>query len=320
MIEEKINIFLNAPDDAINLGDIHKMQLNEPIHIFWGDESIGYLTKGLNIFSPKVEIINTEFLESDKKILITKKLQQWIDLKISTTLKPIKDELDKDLSSDVRALAFNLFNALGSMIIGDHFSIIKNMTQKDKIAISKLGVRIGAKFFYMVNNLKKAPMELSAKLWRAFYLTDIKEAYPLPKDGRVSFASNNTMPEHYWSSIGYHCIDNFAVRVDVFERVFFLARQKIKYGPFIESSDMMNPIGCNSQQLTNILKFSGFDNATLGNEKKIFFIKLKAKHLTGKKIIKTKKKIIKTSNKKTSKKQKIQLDPNSPFAVLEKLL
>ena len=81
----------------------------------------------------------------------------------------------------MRGLAFNMFNALGSMIISDNFSIIKKMTQKDKIAISKLGVRIGAKFFYMVNNLKKAPMELSAKLWRAFYLTDIKEAYPLPK-------------------------------------------------------------------------------------------------------------------------------------------
>ena len=36
---------------------------------------------------------------------------------------------------------------------------------------------------------------------------------------------------------------------------FFLARQKIKYGPFIESSDMMNPAGCNSEQLSNILKY-----------------------------------------------------------------
>ena len=43
------------------------------------------------------------------------------------------------------------------------------------------------------------------------------------------------MPESYWFSIGYKCLNNFAVRVDVFERVFFLARKKIKYGPFIES-------------------------------------------------------------------------------------
>ena len=77
------------------------------------------------------------------------------------------------------------------------------------------------------------------------------------------------------SAIGYKCLNNFAVSIDVFERVFFLARQKIKYGPFIESSDLMNPVGCNSDQLKNILKFCGFDSLNLGDEKKYFFIKSK---------------------------------------------
>ena len=66
------------------------------------------------------------------------------------------------------------------------------------------------------------------------------------------------MPDSYWSAIGYYCSNNFAVRIDVFERVFFLARQKIKYGPFIESSDMMNPIGCNSDQLKKYFKILWF--------------------------------------------------------------
>ena len=57
------------------------------------------------------------------------------------------------------------------------------------------------------------------------------------------------MPTSYWSAIGYICIDNFAVRIDVFERIFFLARQKFKSGPFLESADLMNPIGCNSHTI-----------------------------------------------------------------------
>ena len=57
------------------------LKLNESVKIYWGDESIGYLIKGKNIFSPKAEVINTELLESDKKILIRKKLQEWLDKK-----------------------------------------------------------------------------------------------------------------------------------------------------------------------------------------------------------------------------------------------
>ena len=128
------------------------------------------------------------------------------------------------------------------------------------------------------------------------------------------------MPASFWSAIGYISVENFAVRVDVFERIFFLARQKIKFGPFIGSSDLMNPIGCNSQQLADMLSFCGFENITLGDEKKIFFLKqknLKKHEKIGKK---NKKKNVKRDKNQFDKRNKIKTDPNSPFAVLQKLL
>ena len=51
---------------------------------------------------------------------------------------------------------------------------------------------------------------------------------PLPKDGRVSFTSDIKMPDNYWQSIGYICINNFAFRVDVFEKIFLLQDKKLK--------------------------------------------------------------------------------------------
>ena len=79
------------------------------------------------------------------------------------------------------------------------------------------------------------------------------------------------MPNDYWQAIGYLCINNFAVRIDFFEKIYFLARKKIKFGPFLESSDMMNPIGCNSDQLACLLEYCGISNINLGNERKLFF-------------------------------------------------
>jgi hypothetical protein len=217
------------------------------------------------------------------------------------------------------------------MLIGDHDNTIKNMTEHDKATISRTGLRIGVRFFFMPNFLKKQPMELNALLWKIFYEWDIDYAYPLPTDGRVSFITETKMPNSYWSAIGYYCLDNFAIRVDVFERVFFLARQKIKYGPFIESSDMMNPIGCNSDQLKNIMQFCGLESLNLGDNKKLFFFKLKKQNKSIKKMADNKKGIIKIKNKKIAKitktkikkltsKKEIKADPNSPFAVLGKLL
>ena len=59
------------------------------------------------------------------------------------------------------------------------------------------------------------------------------------------------------------------------KKFFFLFDKKLKSGPFLESSDLMNPIGCNPQQLTNILSFCGCQRITLGSEKKIYFFEQK---------------------------------------------
>ena len=233
--------------------------------------------------------------------------------------------MDKTDSSNVRSIAFNLFNFLGTMTTDNYQSEIKNFTAENKSSLSKLGIRIGAKFFFIPNFLKKNAIELNATLWKVYNNSNEENLYPLPKDGRVSFTSNIHMPESYWLAIGCICLEDFAVRVDVFERISFLARKKIKSGPFLESPELMNPIGCNSQQLSNILLFCGFDSISLSNDKKIFFLKQKTqkkytkktKNIT--KLVKNRK-VTKKNNKELLKKKQIKADPNSPFAVLQKLL
>jgi len=321
MIEEKISNFLNAPYDSINLGKPEDFKLDTDIKLYWGDEPIGYLSKGSNIYSPKVEALNSEFLNTEKKLLVTAKLQDWIDKKIAEELKPIKDKLDSSVSPNVRAIAFNTFDHLGTLLIGEFSSFIKKIESDDRSNISKLGIRIGAKFFFTPSFLKKSAMEICAILWKVYHNFSKDVFFPLPKDGRVSFLPETEMPDSYWSAVGYQCINNFALRIDVFEKVFFLARQKIKAGPFLESADMMNPVGCNSEQLKDILAFCGFDCVKLEDGKKLFHFTFKKK--VTKKFEKNKKTIeIKANNKKNKKvvEKKIKTDPNSPFAVLEKLL
>ena len=315
MIEEKIDTFLNAPDDAINFGDITELKLDEQIYIYWGEDKIGQLIKGLKIYNPIAESLNTEFLSSEKKLLVSAKLQNWIENQIKTHLKPIKEKLEDNINPNIRAITFNCYENLGTLEIDNYRDFIKKIDDKSKQHLSKLGIRIGAKFFFIPHLMKKKSVELSAILWKLFNKNTYNESLPLPKDGRVSFSSKVNMPSSYWISIGYICIKNFAFRIDIFEKIFYLARKKVKYGPFLESADLMNPIGCNSEQLEDIMLFCGYEIIFMIGDKKMYFLK--------KKIKSSQRKIKKNITKKTSKlevKQKKIVDPNSPFAVLEKLL
>ncbi len=315
MINEKVENFLNAPIDSINLGDVSKSKVNDDTFIYWGDESVGKLKKGNSIYKPKAEALNSEYLSSENKLLVSAKLQKWLDAEIVITLYPLGKNLDEEIDSDIRAIAFNCLENFGNYPIEKFKETLKNISLESKLKLSKLGIRIGAKYFFIPNLLKKKPLELCAILWKTFYKNNINNFLPLPSNGRVSFVSEIEMPNNYWQSIGYINIKNFAFRIDIFEKIFFLARQKLKKGPFLESSDLMNPIGCNSNQLKDIMSFCGYEYITISDDKKLFFLSNKKKETKKNKINKLNKKI----NIKDDK-DKIERDPNSPFAVLEKLL
>ncbi len=314
MINNKVENFLNAPLDSINFGDISKLKIKDETFIYWGDEPVGKLKKGESLYKPHTDALNSEYLSSENKLLISAKLQKWLNEQINDTLYPLNKDLNDDMSSDARAIAFNCLENFGKYPIEKFKDTLKNITQESKLHLSKLGIRIGAKYLFIPNLLKKKPLELCAILWKTFYQNETDKLLPLPTNGRVSFISEISMPDKYWQSIGYININNFIFRIDVFEKIFFLARQKLKKGPFLESSDLMNPIGCNSDQLKDIMVFCGYEYITISDEKKLYFLNNRKKE--------TKKIINKKSNKKInkSKNNKIKRDPNSPFAVLEKLL
>ena len=319
MIEEKIQDFLNAPNNSINLGEVSKINLKDITLIYWGNEAVGKLIKGSKIYSPTAEALNSEFLSTENKLLVSAKLQNWIDNEILNTLKPIRDKLDDNLDSQLRAIVYNCFENLGTYPIAEFKDFLKSLNEEKRNYLSKLGIRIGAKFFFIPNLMKKKSLELSALLWKVYNSPGIEGHLPLPIDGRVSFTSDLDISKDYWNLIGYICVNKFAFRIDVFEKIFYLARQKIKKGPFLESSDLMNPIGCNSDQLADILSYCDYSFLSLNNEKKLYYAK-KLNNNDIKNIKKTPKKTNKKTKKSKNNQIKKQIDPNSPFAVLEKLL
>ena len=94
MINEKVENFLNSPFDSINFGDISNLKINDDTFIYWGDEPVGKLKKGNSIYKPIADALNSEYLSSENKLLISAKLQKWLDEEINDTLYPLNRNLD----------------------------------------------------------------------------------------------------------------------------------------------------------------------------------------------------------------------------------
>ena len=284
MIPERINSLINAPDEAITFAKIDEIFMDKPINIYWGDDKIGYLEKGDNIFSPKVNILNSDLLDSQDKDKILKRLQVWIYNKIKLLLKPINSNTN-DISSfsSVRSIAYSLFNDFGYTDKNNSELFSNNLKDEEKKDLTKLGIRTGAKFFYFPSFMKKESIEFRSLLWKNYYNYNGKHLYPLPTNGRVYFISKTKIPDSYWKAIGYVRINDIFLRVDIFERFFFMVRKKFRFGPFIQNSDLMNLIGCDALLLKKILSYLNYDCAIMGNDQLIFTQKQKIKNARKKK-------------------------------------
>ena len=114
MIDEKVENFLNAPLDSIYFEDITKSSIKDETLICWGDEPIGKLKKGKSIYRPFTEALNSEYITSENKLLISSKLQKWLDSEINNTIQPLNKTAVEELNSEIRAIAFNCLENFGN--------------------------------------------------------------------------------------------------------------------------------------------------------------------------------------------------------------
>ena len=79
---------------------------------YWGDEPVGKLKKGKSIYKPIADALNSEYLSSENKLLISAKLQKWLDNEINDTLHPLNKKLDENINSEIRAIVLIVLKIL----------------------------------------------------------------------------------------------------------------------------------------------------------------------------------------------------------------
>ncbi len=315
-LDKKVNEFLNSSEEALKLDDNG--------NVLWMESSIGKLSKGDSIYTPKIVLNFFDMLSLEQRTKIQKKCEESISEIINKTLasclklknldKIENEKEDKviELSSKVKAINFHLFEGLGHTSVKNIPFQIQKINENDRLAIAKLGIRLGVNLIYLPILLKPKIIKLKAILWsiynNKFFVNH------LPEEGRVNCQMNKNVKEDFYFFIGYIPCGNIGLRLDIYERLSALVRKEGKKTKFKITEEMLSIAGftkeCLKDFIINNMKYKLLKKDKSENDQEYFFQKTN-----------------KTNKFKNTKKSKIKnfkvnstkLNKDSPFYILKSL-
>tara|TARA_B100000686_G_scaffold221275_1_gene228380 strand:- start:1056 stop:3542 length:2487 start_codon:yes stop_codon:yes gene_type:complete len=263
--------------------DTGLIELKNDNKIYWKNNPIAKLMPGIDYLNPQIHLIIDEMMEKEEKIKLNDYLQIWINKKIKTELKSLIDLKNiEDGNSELRALAYHLYENNGVVKRENVSSYLKKLNQDERKKLRKIGVKFGRYHIFLFNLFKPNSVSLRVLLWKIFYEKNIN-LFP-PTFGLNFLEEKKNGNKEFMLICGFEKFDNFFVRIDILERLFVMILnsnidKKINEIKLIP--EMLNLLGCNKENFTILLQKMNYK--TFKKEKDIYF-----KYIPIKKIIKKK--------------------------------
>jgi len=315
-LDKRVNEFVNSSEEALKLDD-HG-------NILWLESLIGKLSKGDSIYTPKIVLNFFDMLTLEQRTKIQKKCEKSISEIINKTLASClklknldkiennKNDKVTEISSKVKAINFHVFEGLGHTSVKNIPFQIQKINENDRLAIAKLGIRLGVNLIYLPIVLKPKIIRLKAILWSIYNNKSFVDH--LPEEGRVNCQINKNINTDFYFFIGYIPCGDIGLRLDIYERLSALVRKEGKKARFKITEEMLSIAGatkdCLKVFITNNMKYKLLKTNNSENDQEYFFQKS------------NKIKKFKISKKSTIKKNKInsiKLNKDSPFYILKAL-
>lgn len=273
--------------------------------IHFDNAQIGYLSRGLEILSPSVELMPSDLLDVGDYKRILMRLKMWSQNYFEMNLKSLMLARQAKFEGAAKGLVFQLAENLGSLPRKIVKRQLDALTKKDRKKLRNLGIVIGRARIYLPALLKPASAQVLGLLWVLWNAPDTPPKAPHP--GRVSLPSEG-FPPGYLDAIGYQPAGRLALRLDIFERIAAHAWKIGRNGSFVADAQLLSLAGCGSEDIEMILKeigFYKFKETDTGDE---YAIESKRVKYAPQK-----------NFRRTRPIENVRVDPDSPFAILKEL-
>lgn len=214
----RLERFVASPDAAIGI--------DENLRLTWGGGAIARLLPGTDPLSPRVEPLSSDLLDGPAREAVRKRCADWLEASIKKSLPDLMAARDAEVSGAARGVVFQLGEALGAMPRAPLEEQIAAMTDADRKALARAGVRLGVYTVFIPTMLKPGAIRTRALLWTIF---KGREAIPpLPTEGRTSVIITPEMDRDFLAAVGYLPMGDRAIRADMVERLAWVARNAVR--------------------------------------------------------------------------------------------
>ncbi|MCW5743470.1 MAG: hypothetical protein KIT67_25220 [Alphaproteobacteria bacterium] len=218
VIPARVEKFSAAPDQEISI--------DPQLRLVWGGGPVARLMAGPDPLSPKVEPIASDLLDGPQREAVRVRCASWIEARIRATLPDLMAARDAELSGPARGLVFQLSEKLGAMAREPAEEQIAAVSDEDRKALARVGVRVGVYTVYIPTMLKPAAIRMRAMLWA---IANGREETPsMPGEGRTSMVMGPEMDRGFLAAVGYMPLGERAIRADIVERLAWAARQAVR--------------------------------------------------------------------------------------------
>ena len=231
------------------------VEIKNDFKIYWGKFPIAKLIPGKDYLNPGIDLIVDEMIENEDKSRLSIHLQNWISKKILTELKSLMDlKFIKEKNSNIRALAFHLYENNGVVKRENVKDLIQRLNQEERKILRNLGVKFGRYHIFLFKLFKPSAVSFRILLWKNFHQTLLD--FEPPTFGLNFLENKKALNQNFMLLCGFEKFDNFYVRIDILERLFLLIIEKKEK----ESSEvklmpeMLNLLGCNKDNFLKLIK------------------------------------------------------------------
>jgi ATP-dependent RNA helicase SUPV3L1/SUV3 len=276
------------------------IELKNDYKIYWNKYPIAKLTPGYDYLNPQIYLIVDEMIENDEKLKLNSYLQKWINEKIKTELKSLIDLKNiKETNSELRALAYHLYENNGVIKREKVLEFLKKLNQDERKKLRRIGVKFGRYHIFLFKLFKPSSVSLRTLLWKNY--NEKNSNLSPPTFGLNFLEEKKIIDQNFMLLCGFEKFDNFYVRIDILERLFIMILNSKKDDRTNEIKlipEMLNLLGCNKENFIKLIQKMNYK--TYEKENNLYF-----KYIPIKKII---------------RKKEIKKDiKNNPFGVLSQL-
>ena len=205
-----------ADDTAIGLEFAGRM----PPRLVWNGARVASLRRGRDALAPRIELDRSlSVLAVTDRQAVLARLQGWFAASLARELGPLVAlaGLPASVSPVARGLIVRLVERLGALRRADADEQVLALTRRDRAAITRAGVRLGAEHVFMPALLRPEATRWRLALWAVW--ENVAELPPLPAPGRVSIAVDDAAPAGFIEAAGFWRIGSEAVRIDMVDRL-----------------------------------------------------------------------------------------------------